>query len=385
MRNEPPDRPEKVVKNNNSSTSTSSSSSGSGGTLGAILVGAVFGIIGLAVGGVGGAAAGFSLGYNLVNGTNEAIENQATAQHNQQVEQQNAADTLARQNLEKQNQQIAYQNQMRNEAAANKEREADVQSANQESRKAAIQAYQQASAGQAAEAQSGVSAGTPYMSLESQVNETNREIAIFWQGASAKIEASTMSEVSNMEGARLNYRGSDLNQTILGHQASNYQWEANKWADEASDATLWKNIGASVLNAVVSAWNSYTTFGAMDYGIKAAKSGLPEGSSDWDAITQYVKDAPKYKWAQESGDMTVFGSGQKSATKNITYNGGGLVVDQTALQKSIGSNNLAGQSGIGGLNGFGVFNANGLNQPFNYNAKTLSPLWELKSIAAAGL
>lgn len=394
--------------------------------IGGILGGVVGGLLGLIVGHpVEGAIAGASLGANLVSGGQDAYKNQANAEHEQQVMEQAAADAEARKALERQNQQIAYQNTVRNAEAENASREADVNSANENSRKAAIQAYQQKSSGEAAEAQSGVSAGTPYMSLESQVNETKRQIDVFWQGVSAKIKASELGQVTGMEESRMNYRASDLNQTILGHQVENYNWEADKYAEEASDTTLWKNIGAVALNSLVTSWNTYTTIGAIDIGLK--RSGLGNGKNLFEASSDFIKNAPAYKWAQLSGDWGVFDDNQKTTSANTTYNGGGLVVDSTPLQYNtfnyehdskinVNYNSLSGMRGFDsfdvnkltpmdqsqnitasslGILGYGQIapNSNAMINvmkplnvnpyaPVDYNAKTLKSLSALKNMAA---
>ena len=394
--------------------------------IGGVLGGVVGLILGLIVGRpVEGAIAGASFGANLVGGVQDAYKNQANAEHEQQVMEQAAADAEARKALERQNQQIAYQNTVRNAEAENASREAGVNSANENSRKAAIKAYQQKSSGEAAEAQSGVSAGTPYMSLESQVNETKRQIDVFWQGVSAKIKASELGQVTGMEESRMNYRASDLNQTILGHQVENYNWEADKYAEEASDTTLWKNIGAVALNSLVTAWNTYTTIGAIDTGLK--RSGLGNGKNLFEASSDFIKNAPAYKWAQLSGDWGVFDDNQKTTSANTTYNGGGLVVDSTPLQYNtfnyehdskinVNYNSLSGMRGFDsfdvnkltpmdqsqkitasslGIFGYGQItpNSNAMINvmkplkvnpyaPVDYNAKTLKSLSALKNMAA---
>ena len=274
-------------------------------------------VAGFFAGGPVGAVVGATFASEAVSGTQNAIKNQEDAQTQQGFAQSAANAAAAQAELEKQNQAMAWDQTQRQLAAEAAQRDIQVSQTNASAKKGAVDAYQAESAGTAALAGSGVAPGsTPYAALEASANENQRSLKDWWSNASQSINLAGLRGVTMDQNAQMNWQSSDLQQSSLLRQKTQYDWQASKYAEAGSDLTLGLNITGSVIQAASDAFSMYTNAGALDImAKKAGDTGMSLGS--------VIRDAPQLKYAQTTGDYSYFAPTQtaQAAPTQFSYSG----------------------------------------------------------------
>jgi hypothetical protein len=224
----------------------------------------VGGIAGFLLGGPAGAVAGASAGYGIVNAIETGLEEQADANQNAEFATTAATDTTAQQAIENQGQKIRLNQNKINTSLSEQQRATQASNISEQSRAAAIDNFQAQSAGEAALGTSGMAAGSsPYLALESQMGETSRKLDMWFKGSAQELNISGTRLGLASEGANLDYRTSDVSQSILGHQVDRYRYQATQFEDAASNLTLIDHIAGGVLQSVNSAYQLGSSVNAM--------------------------------------------------------------------------------------------------------------------------
>jgi len=197
----------------------------------------------------------------------------------------------------------------RNADIANRQMSVEAQQISEQSRAGAIEKFQAESAGEASLGASGMSAGSsPYMALESQINEASRKIDSWFSGASEGLSIASLQAGGSLEASRYNERASVANESLLRERASLAQEQVDDmWSSFITDTAL--DIGAGLLSTGLSAYS----IGSSIEGLKtmAGSGGLSLGDSAKSVFKMAQRDSSSLfklggamKYGEATGDMS---------------------------------------------------------------------------------
>jgi hypothetical protein len=207
----------------------------------------------------------------------------------------------------------------RNADIANRQMSVEAQQISEQSRAGAIEKFQAESAGEASLGASGMSAGSsPYMALESQINEASRKIDSWFSGAKEGLSIASLQAGGSLEASRYNERASVANESLLRERASLAQEQVDDmWSSFITDTAL--DIGAGLLSTGLSAYS----IGSSIEGLKtmAGSGGLSLGDSAKSVFKMAQQDSSslfKLGGAMKYGEAT----GDMSQAKSLFASGG---------------------------------------------------------------
>lgn len=278
-------------------------------TVAKVGAGVVGGVAGFMIGGPAGAAAGASLGYGLADSAIGAIDrNKEAKDAARDLKEQR---DLAREQLDNdiliasQAQAMERDQAMKQADMAAQQADINAENIGEQSRAAEINKFQQESAALASSGSSGIAEGSPYMALESSVNEMGRQIDSWFNNSVAGQGFAGAQTSMMLEGARFNDRTADLNISMRRKTGEYNIKQIEKARREAKDAASGWNFAldltGGILSSVANAYSLGTTVGAIDMTAKAMG-----GYKEFFSNGNFLKAGSALKYGQMTGDMSHF-------------------------------------------------------------------------------